>query len=150
MPKVLWQQIGNRRLEREETQLFYRLDLIVKILLKRIRVKSRRTGYYGACHCEQFVNDAFGPQSFHNGDDTFYYNNIKNKAAKRTRDYVLAKGIGPDFFEPGMMEYPEQSEGFWDEETRHMMLRFESKGTRYDGRTKQVEKVKTGDNIRIT
>ena len=82
--------------------------------------------------------------------DTFYNNNIKNKAAKRTRDYVLAKGIGPDFFEPGMMEYPEQSEGFWDEETRHMMLRFESKGTRYDGRTKQVEKVKTGDNIRIT
>ena len=64
--------------------------------------------------------------------------------------HELAKEIGPDFFEPGMMEYPEQSEGSWDEETGHMMLRFESKGTRYDGRTEQIEKVKTGDIIRIT
>lgn len=64
--------------------------------------------------------------------------------------YELSKTMGPDFFEPGMMEYPEQSDGSWDETSRELILRFESKGTRYDGRTEQIEKVKTGDVIRIT
>ena len=64
--------------------------------------------------------------------------------------HELSKNMGPDFFEPGMMEYPEQSDGAWDEDTGHLMLRFESKGTRYDGRTEQIEKVKVGDMIRIT
>ena len=64
--------------------------------------------------------------------------------------HELSKTMGPDFFEPGMMEYPEQSDGSWDETSRELILRFESKGTRYDGRTEQIEKVKTGDVIRIT
>ncbi len=63
--------------------------------------------------------------------------------------HELSKDMGPDFFEPGMMEYPEQSDGSWDEATGELMLRFESKGTRYDGRTEQIEKVKAGDAICI-
>lgn len=70
--------------------------------------------------------------------------------AKLHRRHELSKEMGPDFFEPGMMEYPEQSDGSWNEDTGHLMLRFESKGTRYDGRTEQIEKVKVGDMIRIT
>jgi hypothetical protein len=31
--------------------------------------------------------DFFGPQSFHNGDYTFYYNNIKDNVAKRIATY---------------------------------------------------------------
>ena len=62
----------------------------------------------------------------------------------------LAGQIGPDWFEPGMMEYPAQSDGSWDKTTGELVLRFESKGTRYDGRTEQIEKVKKGDVIRIT
>lgn len=34
------------------------------------------------------VNDVFGPQSFHNGDYTFYYNNIKANVAKRIAAYL--------------------------------------------------------------
>lgn|GEM_PF-3052400 len=30
----------------------------------------------------------FGPQSFHNGDYTFYYNNIKKNVAKRIATYL--------------------------------------------------------------
>lgn len=30
----------------------------------------------------------FGPQSFHNGDYTFYYNNIKENVAKRIATYL--------------------------------------------------------------
>ena len=31
--------------------------------------------------------DVFGTQSFHNGDYTFYYNNIKDNVAKRIAAY---------------------------------------------------------------
>ncbi len=34
------------------------------------------------------MDDIFGPQSFHNGDYTFYYNNIKDNVAKRIAAYL--------------------------------------------------------------
>ena len=34
------------------------------------------------------VDDIFGPQSFHNGDYTFYYNNIKDNVARRIEAYL--------------------------------------------------------------
>ena len=75
---------------------------------------------------------------------------LLTEMAKLHARHELSKDMGPDFFEPGMMEYPEQSDGSWDESTGELILRFESKGTRYDGRTEQIEKVKAGDVIRIT
>ncbi len=33
------------------------------------------------------MEEIFGPQSFHNGDYTFYYNNIKDNVAKRIAAY---------------------------------------------------------------
>ena len=75
---------------------------------------------------------------------------LLTEMAKLHARHELASEMGPDFFEPGMMEYPEQSDGSWDETTGELILRFESKGTRYDGRTEQIEKVKAGDAIRIT
>ena len=75
---------------------------------------------------------------------------LLTEMSKLQARHELSKTMGPDFFEPGMMEYPEQSDGSWDETSRELILRFESKGTRYDGRTEQIEKVKTGDVIRIT
>lgn len=63
--------------------------------------------------------------------------------------YELSKTMTPDFFEPGMMEYPEQSEGIWDEDSGELLLRFESKGTRYDGRTELIEGIKVGEEIQI-
>ena len=76
--------------------------------------------------------------------------NMLTEMSKLHARHELSKNIGPDFFEPGMMEYPEQSDGSWDEATGELVLRFESRGTRYDGRTEQIEKVKIGDEIRIT
>lgn len=60
-----------------------------------------------------------------------------------------SKTTGPDYYEPGMMEYLDQSDGTYDEESGELVLRFESKGTRYDGRTEQIEKVRLGDIIRV-
>ena len=61
----------------------------------------------------------------------------------------LSKNVAPDYFEPGKMEYLDQSEGYYSEDTGDVVLRFESKGTRYDGRTETIEKVKPGDSIDI-
>ena len=64
--------------------------------------------------------------------------------------HALYGNTPPDYFEPGMMEYLDQSDGSYDPETGEIVLRFESRGTRYDGRTEQIEKVAVDDVIRVT
>ena len=59
----------------------------------------------------------------------------------------LAGSITPDYFEPGMMEYLDQSDGSFDENTGFFVLRFESRGTRYGDRTEQIESVSVGDPV---
>ena len=65
------------------------------------------------------------------------------------RKNELARTVGPDYYEPGRMEYLDQHDGRYEAESGTIVLRFESKGTRYDGRTEQIEKVKIGDVIQI-
>ena len=64
--------------------------------------------------------------------------------------HELAAAVGPDYFDPGRMEYLEQSDGRYDAAAGSLVIRFESRGTRYDGRTEQIEKVKLGDEVRVT
>lgn len=75
--------------------------------------------------------------------------NLLKEVASLHQRHELAKTIGADYFEPGMMEYPEQSEGICDEQGREVLIRFEVMGTRYEGRTEQIEKVKIHDPVRI-
>lgn len=77
------------------------------------------------------------------------FNALMRETDKLHQRNELAKTIGKDYFEPGMMEYPEQWDGSFDEVTGKLQLRFESRGTKYEGRTEQIEKVKTGDEILI-
>ena len=63
--------------------------------------------------------------------------------------YELSKKVGPEYFEPGMMEYLDQSYGSFDRGTGQILLRFEAKGTRYEGRTERIENVHVGDTLRI-
>lgn len=63
--------------------------------------------------------------------------------------FELSKTAEPDYFEPGMMEYLDKSEGFFDEDTGDVLIRFESKGTRYDGRTELIENIHVGDEIQV-
>lgn len=63
--------------------------------------------------------------------------------------YELSKTVGPEYFEPGMMEYLDQSYGAYDEMTGAIIMRFESRGTRYEGRTERIETVKPGDTVRV-
>lgn len=70
-----------------------------------------------------------------------------NKLQQR---YELSTVVGEDYFEPGMMEYLDKSYGIYDEDTKEMVLRLESRGTRYEGRTARIETIKLGDKIVVT
>lgn len=61
----------------------------------------------------------------------------------------LSQTVGVDYFEPGMMEYLDQAEGLFNNETGEIILRFEVKGTRYEGRTEQIEKVQLHDDVLV-
>jgi hypothetical protein len=73
--------------------------------------------------------------------------NLLRQMERLHKRQELSKTIGSDYFEPGMMEYLDQSDGTFDEVSKVMTLRFEAKGTRYDGRTELIEKVVVGDPI---
>lgn len=75
--------------------------------------------------------------------------NLLKEIQKLHERHELADTVGPDYFEPGMMEYLAQSDGSYDPATGRLILRFESRGTRYEGRTEQIEKVRLGDAVRI-
>ena len=75
--------------------------------------------------------------------------NLLSEVEKLHHRHELAGTVGPDYFEPGMMEYLEYSDGIYNESSGEIILSFESRGTRYEGRTEQIEKVKEGDEIRI-
>ena len=47
------------------------------------------------------------------------------------------------------MEYLDKSEGLYNEKTGEILLRDESKGVRYDGRTELIEKLNVGDEIEV-
>ena len=75
--------------------------------------------------------------------------NLLAEIEKLHQRYDLAGTVGVDYFEPGMMEYLEQSDGVFDEASGEVLIHFEVKGTRYEGRTEQIEKVKYGDIVQI-
>ena len=61
--------------------------------------------------------------------------------------HLLSETAGKDYYEPGMMEYPEQYDGYYDETSNELILYFDLQGTRYEGRSERIEKVKTGDRV---
>lgn len=72
-----------------------------------------------------------------------------NEAARLHKRQELSKVVGPDYFEPGKMEYLDKSDFTFKEDSGEMILRFESRGTRYDGRTEIIERISIGDPIQV-
>ncbi len=75
--------------------------------------------------------------------------NLLDEAKKLHYKNELSNNTAPDYYEPGMMEYLDKYESVYNETEGTLLLRFESMGTRYEGRTEQIESVKTGDPIKI-
>ena len=75
--------------------------------------------------------------------------NLLQELAELHKRFELSRLVTEDYFEPGMMEYLEQSEGLYEPSTGEILIRFEAKGTRYEGRTEQIEKVSLKDTVQI-
>ena len=71
------------------------------------------------------------------------------EADKFMKKYELSKTVGPDYYEPGMMEHLDKYWGQYFPDRREFLLRFEVKGTRYAGRTEKIEKVQINDHLRV-
>lgn len=68
--------------------------------------------------------------------------NLNNK-------YKLSFENRDNYFEPGMMEYLDKYYGSFDSISGEILIRFPSKGTRYEGRLEEIERVKVGESIKI-
>ena len=62
---------------------------------------------------------------------------------------ALSKTVGPDYYEPGMMENLDQYLGEYDEDRKRIMIRCESKGLRYENRTQNLERITVGQSVQI-
>ena len=76
-------------------------------------------------------------------------NNLLEEVKKLREKYELSLTVEPDYYEPGFMEYLDQYDGKYDKETETIYIKTEAMGTRYEGRTEQIESVKLGDKINI-
>ena len=74
---------------------------------------------------------------------------LLREAEKLHQRHALAETLRPDHYEPGKMEYLEQSDGLWNPDSGRLTLRFESRGTRYDGRSEMIERLHIGDPITL-
>lgn len=75
--------------------------------------------------------------------------NLLEYASGLNHKYELSKTVSDDYYEPGMMENLEQYWGVYDDSAKTLVLRLESKGLRYENRTKNLEKLAVGDEIQI-
>ncbi len=75
--------------------------------------------------------------------------NLLLEAEKLHKRHELSQTVGADYYEPGMMEFLDKSDGLYDEASGSLVLRFESMGTRYEGRTELIESVKINDEINV-
>ena len=80
---------------------------------------------------------------------TFEAELLLEEINKLETKHKLSETAGPDYFEPGMMEYLDQYLGVYNAETGSFLIRFEVKGTRYNGRTEQIEKIKAGAPLQL-
>ena len=70
-------------------------------------------------------------------------------AAAYNKKLELSREVGPDHYDPGMMENLEQYKGVYDEAIKQIVIRCELKGLRYDNRTANLEAVAVGDDVSV-
>lgn len=70
-------------------------------------------------------------------------------AEKLQNKKELSAHIGPDYYEPGNMENLDQYCGLFDETNDQLVIRTESKGLRYEGRTPRLDTLSVGDPVKL-
>ena len=72
---------------------------------------------------------------------------LLNAVARLQEKKDLSASVGPDWYEPGRMQNLDQYLGQYDESSRRITLRTESKGLRYDERTPRLDYLAVGDPV---
>ena len=70
-------------------------------------------------------------------------------ANKLQQKKKLSSEVGPGHYDPGRMENLEQYLGVYDAEKNTLIIRTESKGLRYEGRTPRLEKLSINDPVKL-
>lgn len=81
--------------------------------------------------------------------DPLFYKELLSVVARYAEKFELSKTVGPDYYEPGMMENLAQYKGIYDEQAKRITICCESKGLRYDNRTANLERVSVGDVVNV-
>lgn len=71
-------------------------------------------------------------------------------AADLQKKRELSGQVGPDYYDPGNMEYLDQYLGIYNAETNTVTIRTDAKGLRYEGRTQHLEDLSVHDAVQIT
>ena len=61
----------------------------------------------------------------------------------------LSGKVGPDYYEPGKMEFLDKYLGIYDEQSNTITLRTDVKGLRYEDRTPRLDSLAVGDIIQL-
>ncbi len=69
--------------------------------------------------------------------------------AQYAEKFELSKTVGPDYYNPGMMENLAQYKGIYDKQAKQITISCEAKGLRYDNRTSNLERICVGDAVKI-
>ena len=75
--------------------------------------------------------------------------NLLQYAEKLQKKKELSEIVGPDYYEPGNMEYLEQYCGVFDENSNTLVLRTESKGLRYEERTPRLNNLSVNAPVQL-
>lgn len=70
-------------------------------------------------------------------------------AAGLQKKRELSVQIGPDYYDPGNMEYLDQFYGHYDAETNTLTIQTDAKGLRYEGRTQRLDDLTVNDAVHI-
>ena len=70
-------------------------------------------------------------------------------AASLQKKKELSVRVGPDYYDPGNMEYLSQYYGHYDAEANALTIRTDAKGLRYEGRTQHLDDLTVDDTVQI-
>ena len=78
-----------------------------------------------------------------------YKEELIKLTAAYNKKLELSREVGPDHYDPGMMENLEQYKGIYDAAIKQIVIRCELKGLRYDNRTANLEAMAVGDDVSV-
>lgn len=82
-------------------------------------------------------------------DFNYYITNFKDELNKLHLKKITSTSIESSFYDPRNMGFLDKYEGVFNESTGEFIIRFDVRGTRYDGRTELIELMNSGERLHV-